>query len=98
MAGSRSMAPVSGWIFGEIDNDAMFERFPSALAVDRSDVYGLAVRRQRFRGLRLGHGSEEVMLASSDGIHWQTFETPRGAWGRTARGRARRLAHGRKRR
>ena len=44
--------PVSGWIFGEIENEAMFERFPPHWQ-STSAVYGVAVRRQRLPVLRL---------------------------------------------
>ena len=74
--------PVSGWLFGEIDDDAMFERFPSHWQ-STSGVYGLGSAASGFVAFGWG-GSEEVMLASSDGARWHTFETPAVAWGRTA--------------
>ena len=76
--------PVSGWIFGEIDNEAMFERFPPHWQ-STSGVYSLASASSGF--LSFGwraNGSEEVMLASSDGVQWHTSEGPAVAWGRTA--------------
>jgi len=76
--------PVSGWIFGEIDNEAMFERFPPHWAAT-SDVYSLGSAPSGF--LSFGwqaNESEDVMLASSDGVHWHTSEGPAVAWARTA--------------
>ena len=76
MAGFQVDGPVSGWIFGEIDNEAMFERFPPHWQ-STSAVYSLASAPNGF--LSFGwraNGSDDVMLASSDGMHWHTSEAP----------------------
>ncbi len=74
--------PVSGWIFDDINNRAMFERFPPHWQ-SSSVVYGLASDTNGFTAFGwTANGSEEVMLASSDGTHWRTSETPSAAWGR----------------
>lgn len=76
--------PISGWIFGELDNEAMFERFPAHWQ-STSGVYSLGSASSGF--LSFGwhtNGSEDVVLASSDGVQWHTSEGAAVAWGRTA--------------
>ncbi|HKO33003.1 MAG TPA: hypothetical protein VJY85_04585, partial [Candidatus Limnocylindria bacterium] len=76
--------PVSGWIFGEIDNVAMFERFPRRWQ-STSHVYGLASASDNFLSFGWSRdGSEDVMLTSTDGLQWHTSEESTVAWGRTA--------------
>jgi len=76
--------PISGWIFGEIDNEAMFERFPPHWQ-STSGVYSLKSAASGF--LSFGwhaNGSGDVVLASSDGLQWHPSEGAAEAWGRTA--------------
>lgn len=75
--------PVNGWILGDLDNEAMFDRFPSHWQ-SSSYVYGLASDASGFTAFGWSaNGSEELMLGSSDGTHWHTAVAPSVAWGRT---------------
>ncbi|HEY8179484.1 MAG TPA: hypothetical protein VIH33_03715 [Candidatus Limnocylindria bacterium] len=76
--------PISGWIFGDIANAAMFERFPYRWR-SSSAIYGLASDPAGFAafGWR-ATPAEEVMLTSSDGTRWLPSDVPSVAWGRTA--------------
>ncbi len=75
---------VNGWIFGDIDNEAMFERFPSHMQ-SNSAVYGLASDANGFMAFGWSATpSHEVLLASSDGTHWRASQVPSATYGRTA--------------
>jgi hypothetical protein len=79
----RVETPISGWILGELDNEAMFQRFPYRWRTG-SGVFGLASSAAGFTATGWStDDNAQVMLASSDGIHWQASETPRVTWGRT---------------
>ena len=76
-------APRGGWILGEFDNDAMFERFPYRWR-SASSIHGLAANRYGFTGFGYRPGaSGELTLSSADGLHWQTSTAPAASWGRS---------------
>ncbi len=53
-AGSQVEGPVTGWLFGEIDNDAMFERFPSYWQCDQRRFTASGPHARRLHRLWLG--------------------------------------------
>ena len=76
-------APTTGWIFGEIDNDAMFERFPYRWR-QTPYVDGLAANPSGFTASAwVSDAIGDVTLTSADGLHWQTSELPGNVWGRS---------------
>lgn len=76
-------SPISGWLFSDIDNAAMFERFPYHYQ-SPSSIGRLTGHQFGFTGFGWSAaGSTEVTLASADGLHWQTAAAPGYVWGRS---------------
>ncbi|HEX6473519.1 MAG TPA: hypothetical protein VF114_00330, partial [Candidatus Limnocylindria bacterium] len=75
--------PISGWIFSEIDNDAMFERF-SYRWRGSSAVRSVAAHTAGFTAF--GYTADvqgELLLTSPDGVQWDRASAPLAAWGRS---------------
>ena len=76
-------APETGWIFGDIDSDAMFERFPYRWQ-PTSYVEGLAANPSGFTASGwVSDATGEAMLTSADGLHWQASPPAGNVWGRS---------------
>ena len=74
--------PLSGWIAGELDNEAMFERFPYR-PMPNSGVSALTATANGFTAQAYTTDQQgELRLTSSDGETWERMRASPNTWGR----------------